>query len=327
MVYETRVDHRARAALVALSAIALNASMVGRAVASEACGTASSAEPTPEAVSTYDAAMALSRDGRYAEALAAYRRAHELSPSWVILYNLAKAAALSGDPVQAIEAYTCHLELGAQEIDPTRRSEVLAEVTRLRTQVGLIVFEVDLPAVELFVDDRRIGVSPLEDPIMVNPGSRLVRAKGSRTETRTIEVPRGGRLVVKFELAEKEPERPKDPAFRFPGAVVGVSWVVTGLIGVGAAVTGVMAIATDEDVANDTYLGPGRAPPEGSPLDEKIDRARSLAVATDVLISIGSVVGAGAIVFSVVNSLGEDAPAVAPKVGLGPGFVTLGWTF
>ena len=88
-----------------------------------------------------------------------------------------------------------------------------------------------------------------------------------------------------------------------------------------------MAIATSEDVSNDPYLGPGRAPPDGSPVDEKIERARSLAIATDVLIAMGSIVGAAALTFSIVNSVGEDAPTTAPKVGLGLGLVSLEWTF
>lgn len=327
MVYETRVDPRSKAAWPFVVAASLSAMAPHVASASEPCGTASSAEPTPEALANYETAISLSKEGRYAEALAAYRRAHELSPSWVILYNLAKAAALSGDPVQAIEAYTCHLELGAEEIDPTRRSEVLAEVKRLRGEVGLVVLEVDALAVELFVDDRKVGTSPLDEPVMVNPGSRLVRAKGARTETRTIDVTRGGRLVVKFEFGAPTVAPAEGPAFRFPGAVVGVSWIVTGLLGVGAAVTGAMALATSEDVANDTYLGPGRAPPAGSAVDEKIERARSLAVATDVLITIGAITGAAAVSFSVVNLVGEDAPEAAPKVGLGLGFVNLEWIF
>jgi hypothetical protein len=276
-------------------------------------------------LASYETAVALTKDGRYPEALAAYKRAHELSPSYVILYNLAKAAALSSDPTQALEAYECHLELGGSELDATRRSEVLAEIQRLRGEVALLVIEVDLPGVELFVDQRQVGVSPLLEPVTVNPGSRLVRAKGGRMETRAVQIERGGRLVVTFDLEADVAPPPLDPPFRFPAGVVGASWIATGLIGVGAAVTGVMALATSEDVSNDLYLGPQRTPLPGSELDSKIERANALAVSTDVLITVGSIVGAAAISFSIVNSLGETA--TAPRVSFSPGGLVFSGSF
>lgn len=310
---------------VGLASIAFNVS--GPALAHAAtCGQVSSGEPTAEALASYETAVSLTKDGRYPEALAAYKRAHELSPSYVILYNLAKAAALSNDPTQAIEAYECHLELGGAEVDATRRSEVLAEIQRLRGEVALLVIEVDLAGVELFVDQRQVGVSPLLEPVTVNPGSRLVRAKGPRMETQAVQIARGGRLVVSFDLEADVAPKVEAPPFRFPAGVVGASWIATGLIGVGAAVTGVMALATSEDVSNDLYLGPQRVPLPGSELDSKIDRANGLAVATDVLITVGSIVGVAAISFSIVNSLGET-DAVAPRVSISPAGLVFSGSF
>ncbi len=288
------------------------------------CGVASSAEPTKEALASYEAAVALSKEGKYREALAGFRRAHELAPSWVILFNVGKAASLSGEPVQAIDAYRCHLELGGEQVDPVRRSEVLAEIEKLRGEIGLLVIEVDEPGAEVFVDDRRAGVAPLSEPVLVNPGSRLVRAKGVRIQaTRAVEVARGGRLVVRFEspATTKPPEAP----FRFPSGVVGAAWITTGLVGVGALVTGVLAVAAASDAADDTYLGPAREPPPGSAIAEKIERADTFAFAADLLITVGSIVGAAAITFSVVNAVGaEDAPTT---ISIGPGWIGATWRF
>jgi hypothetical protein len=286
------------------------------------CGVASSAEPTKEALASYEAAVAQSKEGKYREALAGFRRAHELSPSWVILFNIGKAASLSAEPVQAIEAYRCHLELGGDEVDPVRRSEVLAEIEKLRGEVGLLVIEVDDPGAAVFVDERQVGVAPLPEPILVNPGSRLLRAKGPRIQsTRAVEVPRGGRLVVRFEAPVTTPT---EAPFRFPSGVVGAAWITTGLVGVGALVTGVLAVAAASDAADDTYLGPAREPPPGSAIAGKIERADTFATAADVLITVGSVVGAAAITFSVVNAVGSEG---APTVSLGPGWIGATWRF
>jgi hypothetical protein len=141
--------------------------------------------------------------------------------------------------------------------------------------------------------------------------------------TRAVEVARGGRLVVRFEspATTKPPEAP----FRFPSGVVGAAWITTGLVGVGALVTGVLAVAAASDAADDTYLGPAREPPPGSAIAEKIERADTFAFAADLLITVGSIVGAAAITFSVVNAVGaEDAPTT---ISIGPGWIGATWRF
>jgi len=282
-------------------------------------------EPTPEAREIYKTALELVEKGRFAEALAAFQRAYERSPSYVILYNVGKAAALSGDGARALRAYQCHLEHGGAAIDATQHSEVTAEIARLRGEVGLVVIEVDESAAAIEIDGKAVGLSPLEDPVIVNPGKNLVRVRGSRSEARAIDVEKGARLVVKFELATKGTTKAVGPPFRFPGAVVGISWVVAGLLGVSTAVTGSLALAGDKDLENDVFLGPAYAPPQGSGLDDKIERTRTLATATDVLLTAFCITGSAAISFSVVNAVNKDEAAPpAPKVGA---FVVPGGVF
>ncbi|MBL8740525.1 MAG: hypothetical protein JNK04_05505, partial [Myxococcales bacterium] len=127
---------------------------------------------------------------------------------------------------------------------------------------------------------------------------------------------KGARLVVKFEIGSKEVPETPGPRFRFPAPVVGVSWVVAGLLGVSTAVTGTLALVGEKDIENDVYLGPAYAPPRGSDLADKIDRTRTLATASDVLLTAFCITGAAAISFSVVNAVHKDEPEKpAPKVG------------
>ncbi len=279
------------------------------------CGpTPSITEPTPEAREIYRTALELVDKGRFAEALAAFERAYQTSPSYVILYNVGKAAVLSGDPARALSAYQCHLEHGGSAVEPSQHSEVMAEIARLKTEVALVVIEVDQAGAEVEVDGKPVGTSPIEAPVVVNPGKNLVRVRGSKTESRAIEVEKGARLVVKFELGTGT-DAP-GPRFRFPGAVVGVSWVVAGLLGVSTAVTGTLALVGEKDIENDVFLGPAFAPPQGSDLSDKIERTRTLAVASDVLLTAFCITGAAAISFSVVNAVNKDeATAPQPKVG------------
>ncbi len=282
------------------------------------CGAAPPvAEPTEDARKAYQAAIELVEAGRFAEGLAGFQRAYDLSPSYVILYNIGKAAALSGDPARALAAYRCHLAHGGAAVDPKQHSEVSAEIDRLRSEVGLLVVEVDQPGAKIEVDGAPAGMSPLEAPIEVNPGKRLVRVRGARVESRAVDVLRGGRLVTKFQVGV--PEEPKGQAFRFPSSAVGVSWVVAGLLGVSTAVTGTLALVGSKDIEDDTYLGPGQLPTQGSDLDDKVERTRALATATDVLLTGFLITGAAAVSFSIVNTVNkESAPAVKVEATLGP---------
>jgi hypothetical protein len=290
------------------------------------CGPAPEiSEPTPEAREIYKTALELVEKGRFAEALAAFERAYEKSPSYVILYNVGKAAVLSGDAARALSAYQCHLEHGGAAIEASQHSEVTAEIARLRGEVGLVVIEVDEPGASIEIDGKAVGTSPLEEPVPVNPGKNLVRVRGSRSETRAIDVDKGARFVVKFELAAQGKPPPSGPPFRFPGAVVGISWVVAGLLGVSTAVTGSLALVGEKDIENDVFLGPSYAPPEDSDLADKIERTRTLAIASDVLLTAFCITGSAAISFSVVNAVSkDDGSPPAPKVGA---FVVPGGVF
>jgi hypothetical protein len=96
-------------------------------------------------------------------------------------------------------------------------------------------------------------------------------------------------------------------------------WVFAGLSTVAALLTGTMAVVTANDVEDDVYVGPGDEPPPGSDLDDKINRARTLAVTTDVLITVAALSSAVAISFSIVNAVAPEEPTAALVVS--PTFV------
>ncbi|NUP10099.1 MAG: PEGA domain-containing protein [Polyangiaceae bacterium] len=283
-------------------------------------------EPTKEAREVYESALEHTRDGRYPEALAAYQRAYDLSPSYVILFNIGKAAELTGDSARAIIAYRCHLEHGGSEIGATKQAEVTASMNALYEKVGLVAFVVDEPGARISIDGSFVGTSPIDVPVPVNPGRRLVRVEGARTESRTIDVEAKSRVVVDFKLKEGAKASAGD-RFRFPSGVVGAAWITAGLLGASTAVTGALALIGAKDIEDDVYLGPGRRPPVGSVLDEKIERTEALATATDVLLTAFLITGSAAISFSVVNAVNKvDEPATV-SVGLAPGggFLRIGF--
>jgi len=300
--------------------------------ASDACAKSFEGEPTPAAREANEKALAASSAGHYAEALALFQAAYDDSPSYVILYNIGKMAALTGDFARAKHAYECHLSLGDGALDAERRAEVEREIVLATARVATLAIEVDEPGVEIAIDGVVVGHSPLDDLVFVNPGKRTVRAVGEKTEEQTLDVARGTRTIVRFRFETTVTPTPSESApFRFPDGAVGAAWVTTGLSTIAALVTGTLAVVTANDVTDDPYLGPGVVPPEGSELADKISRARALANATDVLIGVSAVAGACAITFSVVNAVGkrsdDSTPTPQAAVRIGPGWVGVEGTF
>ncbi len=313
-----------RGAISAALALALGLAAVPARADGSRCGPVPPiTEPTEEARAVYESAKEHARHDRYDEALAAYQRAYDLSPSYVILFNIGKAAELTGDAARAIVAYECHLEHGGADVDATRQAEVTAAVRALEKKVGLIALQIDEPGARVTIDGTPVGVSPIQALLPVNPGKRLVQVQGSRAESRAIEVVAAERLALEFTLAKPvAPERP--PPFRFPSGVVGAAWILTGLLGASTAVTGTLAIIGAKDIEGEVYLGPARMPPPGSGLEEKIERTEALSVAADALLTALLITGSAAITFSVVNAVNTPAEATPPvKVGVGPGGVVL----
>ncbi len=261
----------------------------------------------------YESAVDHTNKGEYEEALAAYQRAYDLSPSYVILLYIGKAAELTGDHARALLAYECHLEHGGADIDAKAQAEVTASIHALKKKVGLVAIEVDEPGAKVLVDGVVVGTSPLDQPVPVNPGHRLVRVEGSKRETRAIDVAAGGSAIADFHLKEVVVEGPK---FRFPSGLVGAMWITAGLMGVGTAVTGTLAILGAKDIEDDVYLGPSRTPLPGTDLYEKVERTNAFATAADVFLTLFAVTGATAISFSVVNVIHKPKKDERPPVAV-----------
>jgi tetratricopeptide (TPR) repeat protein len=117
------------------------------------------------------------REGRYAEAVEAFRQSHALSPSAKVRVNLALALWKKGDAVAA-----------AQELDRTLagRDVAPAVVERARSLLADIGKELGRVEIEVrgtgpvWLDERRIGTAPLSDRVWVTPGMHEVRTATQR---------------------------------------------------------------------------------------------------------------------------------------------------
>ncbi len=110
------------------------------------------ATPKEEAAQHFAHAMELVREGRIQEGLDEFVRAYELLPHYAVLYNIGRAHADLGQPVQAVETLRRYLELGGQEIRSDRRENVEQDVERLESSIATIDVRVAVAGARVELD-------------------------------------------------------------------------------------------------------------------------------------------------------------------------------
>ncbi|MDD5305829.1 MAG: tetratricopeptide repeat protein [Deltaproteobacteria bacterium] len=141
---------------------------------------------------------------RFEEALASFKEANRLKPTWKMLYNIGQCEAALKHYGQAIEAFESYLGQGGDDVPPERRDKVLAELDRMRRMVGGV--KVKAPAgTQVLIDGEERGRAPLGSDIAVTAGVehdiRLVKDGQELLATR--QSVRGGSVM---EIEAPEPK-------------------------------------------------------------------------------------------------------------------------
>jgi hypothetical protein len=296
------------------------------------------ADPAPpskdevaEAHRRFQRGTELYEENNLAGALAEFRRAYALAPTYKVLYNVGQICFLLQDFPCAYESLTRYLEQGGSEVTAQRREEVQRDVAKLQSRVARLRIRVDKPGADVTVDNVAVGRTPIKDPVLVNAGRPQVRVTlaGHAPATRVVEVAGMDIATVDVQLTVLGPDAPRgeaDPMVRAstPAAAPGEAragqtpvfpWVAAGVLAAAAAVTGVLAMQASSDLKK----GLETFPADKDDLDSKSRKTKNLALATDVLAGAAAVT---AIVATVVTfSRPERSERVAvtlspPGIGL-----------
>jgi tetratricopeptide (TPR) repeat protein len=299
------------------------------------------------------------RDGKYAQAQAAYKAAWALDlRNQRIVRNLGSTELELKMYRDAAEHLTIALRLAAAN-DP-KRAGIQKDIAEARAKVGAIVLKVkgagqDLDGVEVVhMETGRSYQTPLVDPIFVDAGKAgfRIRREGYESQEKVFELKPGEETSADVAL-ERAPgfdgktagpaptgvptttpggERSKLPGFIAGG--VGLAAAIAGgvLVGVG------FASASDIDSklprgADDRSLCLRTAQPGEAPicpdLRSQAESASALANAGLGLLIGGAVVAAGAAVYLLIPSkkAGTAAPKLVPVVGQSGGGLVLTGSF
>ncbi len=169
--------------------------------------TARTAEPSPEdareaARLHYARGLELAGQADYEAALREFTEAYAVSPHFAVLYNIGQAEFALGRPQEAIESLSRYLRDGQEQIPPTRRQDVQAQIALLESLFAELTINADRSGVLIAVDGREIGRTPLYQSIRLATGTHRVAAtlEGTETINRTVTLVPGDRQVLTLEM-------------------------------------------------------------------------------------------------------------------------------
>jgi PEGA domain/Tetratricopeptide repeat len=283
---------------------------------------ASDGSGTKEAGTRFQRAVTLYNEADYRGALSEFKRAYEISPNVNVLYNIGQAYYQLQDYGNALTTFERYLTEGGT----TRKTEVEASLSVLRTRVGRLEVVTPLVGAEVLIDDEPVGKTPLSKSLLVSVGKHRVSLaqSGAPTLSRVFEAVAGETksLVLVSESAAK-PVPPsasnapsKDVANGSSKNPATIGWIVTGALGAGCTVTGVLAFSSANKLkdARAAY-GSSRAD-----LDSRASTTTALSLVTDGLL-IGTVaMGALSLYWTLSGS--SNAASSKASLAISPGHMT-----
>jgi len=236
----------------------------------------------------------LFQEGAFRAALVEFERAYGIAPDYRLLYNIGQVKLQLQDYLGATQSYESYLEQGGSDIPEARRDDVEKAFETLRQRVGRIAVTANEDGAEVFVDDLRVGVTPMSSTVAVNVGRHRVLARGEdgSNASKVIDIAGGDLVDVALELQAPETKpvvivKTREPLSTHKRAAVG-SWAVGGAALIGAGVCAFLASGKvdDRNKALDSDL------PNRSKVNELGNSADTLALTTDILAGV-AIVGAG----------------------------------
>jgi len=276
--------------------------------------------PTKEAGKHFNRGVALYNEADYRAALVEFRRAYEIAPNAVVLYNIGETQYQLQNYAQALTTLERYLAESGDKA--SHRAEVETTLETLRARVGKIAIATNIPDCEVTVDDEVVGNTPLKDPVLVSIGRRKVTAMhaGRPAETRFVEVAAGDTVQLAFALGDGADGMARGPggkpATSVPWARIG--WISAGVLAVGSITTGVIAwrASSDLDDARHTF------PADPGALHDKASRVRTFSTIADIAGAAAIVVGGVTLGLTLSKSHSHEV-----HVNLAPKGVVVGGVF
>lgn len=152
--------------------------------------------------------LRLARSENWHAALVEFDASIAALPNRSALYNRALCLRHLYRYPEAIEAFQHYLEFVGADIEAAQRAEIDSLISTMGEMLTSISVEVSQPGAAIFVDDREVGASPLDGPLLLLAGRHEVRVAlpGFVTIRRDVQVVTGREMSLDLTL-EEEPRQ------------------------------------------------------------------------------------------------------------------------
>jgi tetratricopeptide (TPR) repeat protein len=285
---------------------------------------ASTAPPASEDITLqarehFGQATKLYKDGDFDAALVQFERAYELKPNYKVLYNIGQTYFQLREYVEARDSMTRYVKEGGDQIDAERLAAVNKDLADLERRLAKVTITVNVAGAAVLVDGKKVGVTPLAEPVVVSEGQRAisVEAPNRGVLQRQIRVVGGDQQTLTLSFADAPrtvivKTVPQDVKPRL-GAGFWATAISAVALGAGAGVTGYFAFQAQDDNRRQKKEF-GVTP---SQLDDSNKRAKTLALTTDILSGTALVCAGVATVILVTSPSHSRSASLGLNVGLG----------
>jgi tetratricopeptide (TPR) repeat protein len=280
---------------------------------------AASEDVTLQAREHFGQATKLYKDGDFDAALVQFERAYELKPNYKVLYNIGQTYFQLREYVEARDSMTRYVKEGGDQIDAERLAAVNKDLADLERRLAKVTITVNVAGATVLVDGKKVGVTPLTEPVVVSEGQRAISVEAPHRGVlqRQIRLAGGDQqaLTLTFEDAPRtvivktvsQDTKPRLGAGFWATAIGAVA------LGAGAGVTGYFAFQAQDDNRRQKKEF-GVTP---SQLSDSNKRATTLALTTDILSGAALVCAGVATVILVTSPSHPRSASLGLNVGFG----------
>ena len=193
-----------RKCLVSVVALALAFGQLSISLPRVALAQAPTVDPKTEARERFDRGLRLFNEGDNAGALAEFKRAYELIPNQLVLFNIGLVYAAMSRPAEATEALNKVLadpgNLSAERVARAKQTK-----DEQAARVAELTVTTNVPST-IEIDNVEAGKTPMSSPLKVASGSRIVGAfaTGYAPLRKEVTLAGGTKSEVKLELVSME---------------------------------------------------------------------------------------------------------------------------
>lgn len=311
---------------ILISSIALGVAAGARSTPARAADAPAESPEVEQARKHFAQGLKLYKDGDFDAALVQFERAYSIKVNFKVLYNIAQCYFELHRYVEARDALSRYLKDGEGNVDAERKAAVESDLAELEHRIAHLKLSVNVNGATVYVDGRRVGVTPLPAALDVNEGERSLSIETSDrgSKQRVVRLAGGEEQAVRVDFeapgvgttaAPSGGDRKAAPRSHGLGAGFWVTGIGALALGAGAGVTGFLTLHTQSERDDDLK----RFGVTTRELDDSSKKAKRLALATDVLAGSAVLCAGIATVLLITHDSGSEQVGLT----LGPANVAL----